>query len=87
MIIKMPFVLICVSVALFYLSIVIRKGTQVISKQISNNCFLFTRVACIFDQKCNITHQMLLIYPAMFLDNCLFECFIKAQQISLLKLM
>ena len=57
MIIEMPFVLICVSVALLYLSIDIRKGTQLISKQISNNCFLFTRVASIFVQTCKTTHQ------------------------------
>ena len=57
MIIKMPFVLICVSVALLYLCIVISKGVQLIPKQISNNCFLFTRVASKFVQTLKTTHQ------------------------------
>ena len=57
MIIEMALVLICVSVALLYLCIVISKGTQLISKQISNNCFLFTRVASIFVQTYKTTHQ------------------------------
>ena len=56
MIIKVPFVLICVSVALLSLSKVMREGMQVISKQISNNCFLFTHVASKFVQTCKTTH-------------------------------
>ena len=50
--IEIPFVSICVSVAPLYLSVVIRKGMQVISKQISDNCFLFTRIVPIFAQTC-----------------------------------
>ena len=58
MIIEMPFVLICVSIALLYLlHSYIRKGAQLIPKQISNNCFLFTRFASIFVQTCKTTHQ------------------------------
>ena len=56
-IIEMPFVLICVSVALCTYCIGISKGAQLILKQISSNCFLFTRVASIFVQTCKTTHQ------------------------------
>ena len=50
MIIKMPFVSICVSIALVYLSKATREKMQVFSKQISKNCFLFIRVAFSFVQ-------------------------------------
>ena len=39
------------------LSIDIRKGAQLIPKQISNNCFLSTHVATIFIQTYKTTHQ------------------------------
>ena len=86
MIIEMRFVLICVSVALSYLSIVISKGMQLISKQISNTVFFSPALHLHLSKHAKQHIKMLLMYQATFLDIFSFKCFTKTHQISLLKL-
>ena len=87
MIIKVPFVLICVSVALLYLCVVYVKERNLFPNRSAITVFFPSALHLYLSKHTKEHIKMLLIYQATFLDISLFECFTKAQQILLQKLM